>query len=99
MIVNVTAEFNKDISRLRDKKTLLAIKESLTQIETAQSLFEMASVKKLYKARRDITGYGLATTGWDYTSTGLLLQSPAFSTEKRFIDTFRNRDINDYTAS
>ena len=50
MIVNVTAEFNKDISRLRDKKTLLAIKESLTQIETAQSLFEMASVKKLQGA-------------------------------------------------
>lgn len=50
MIVNVTVEFNKDISRLRDKKTLLAIKESLTQIETAQSLFEMASVKKLQGA-------------------------------------------------
>ncbi|HTA27821.1 MAG TPA: type II toxin-antitoxin system RelE/ParE family toxin [Bacteroidia bacterium] len=47
MRVEVTRQFNKDISKLRDKKLLLALKAALQQIETATTLTEIHNLKKM----------------------------------------------------
>jgi hypothetical protein len=46
MRVEVTRPFNKDISKLRDKKLLLALKSALQQIESAKTLTEIPNLKK-----------------------------------------------------
>jgi len=47
MIVEVTSDFNKDILKLKDRKLLLAIKETLQRLEAAQTLTELSNLKKL----------------------------------------------------
>ena len=47
MRIEVSSNFNKDISKLRDKKLILAVKVALQQIEQAHSLAEVPNVKKL----------------------------------------------------
>lgn len=47
MFVEVAASFNKDISKLRDKKLLIAIRSALQQIESAANLSEIYHLKKL----------------------------------------------------
>jgi mRNA interferase RelE/StbE len=47
MRVEVTRQFNKDISKLKDKKLLLAIKSALQQIESAGTLAEIHNLKKM----------------------------------------------------
>jgi hypothetical protein len=46
MRVEVTRPFNKDISKLRNKKLLLALRSSLQQIESAKTLAEIPNLKK-----------------------------------------------------
>jgi mRNA interferase RelE/StbE len=47
MRVEVTRQFNKDISKLRDKKLLLSIKSVLQQIESAKTSTEIPNLKKM----------------------------------------------------
>lgn len=47
MNVKVTEAFNKDISKLRNKKIILAIKAVLLKIEKAGTLSEIPNVKKM----------------------------------------------------
>jgi mRNA interferase RelE/StbE len=47
MLIEVTSSFNKDISKLRDKKLLLAIKSALQHIESSHSLTEIPHLKKM----------------------------------------------------
>ena len=47
MHIEVTSNFNKDISKLRDKKLILAVKAALQELEHANNLTEVANVKKL----------------------------------------------------
>jgi mRNA interferase RelE/StbE len=47
MLVEVTSSFNKDISKLRDKKLLIAIKATLQNIESAKDLAGILHLKKL----------------------------------------------------
>ena len=47
MQVEVTSSFNKDISKLRDKKLLLAIKTTLQHIESSDNLSDIPHLKKL----------------------------------------------------
>ena len=47
MLVEVASSFNKDISKLKDKKLLLAIKSALQLIESSSSLTEIPHLKKL----------------------------------------------------
>jgi len=47
MTVEVTSDFNKDISKLHDKKLLLAVKTALQKIESAQSIADLPNLKKL----------------------------------------------------
>jgi len=50
MLVEVTANFNKDISKLRDRKLLIAIKAALQHIESASTLEEIPHLKKMQGA-------------------------------------------------
>jgi mRNA interferase RelE/StbE len=47
MRVEVTRPFNKDISKLRDKKLLLSLRSALQQIESAKSLSDIHNLKKM----------------------------------------------------
>ena len=47
MLVVVASSFNKDISKLQDKKLLLAIREALQLIESSSSLNDIPHLKKL----------------------------------------------------
>lgn len=47
MIVQVTEQFNKDISKLRDKKLILSVKKNLQKIESVNNLSEISQIKKL----------------------------------------------------
>ena len=47
MLIEVTSNFNKDISKLQDKKLLLAIKTALQHIEHAHTLSEIPHLKKI----------------------------------------------------
>ncbi|WP_425575665.1 type II toxin-antitoxin system RelE family toxin [Nemorincola caseinilytica] len=47
MLIEVTSSFNKDISKLRDRKLILAVKTALQQLESASSLAELSNLKKL----------------------------------------------------
>jgi len=46
MLVEVTADFNKDISKLRDKKLLLAVKAALQRIEAAHDMSDVPNLIK-----------------------------------------------------
>jgi putative component of toxin-antitoxin plasmid stabilization module len=46
MVVAVTADFNKYISKLRDKKLLLAVKTALQRIESAHQLTRCTQFEK-----------------------------------------------------
>lgn len=50
MRAEVTAKFNKDISKLRDKKLLQSVKDVLIQIEEARTLFDIPNLKKIQGA-------------------------------------------------
>jgi mRNA interferase RelE/StbE len=52
MHVEVTHQFNKDISKLRDKKLLLAIKAALQSIESAGKLSDIPNLKKMEGSAR-----------------------------------------------
>jgi mRNA interferase RelE/StbE len=43
----LTADFNKDISKLHDKKLLLAVKTALQRIEAAHDLSDVPNLKKM----------------------------------------------------
>lgn len=47
MDIEVTSSFNKDISKLKDKKLLLAIKMALQLIEKSKSISQISNLKKL----------------------------------------------------
>jgi len=47
MITKVTAHFNKDISKLRDRKLILSVQKALKKIESARSLSEISQIKKM----------------------------------------------------
>ncbi len=47
MRIEVTKQFNKDISKLRDKKLLLSVKSVLQTIESAKTLSEVNNLKKM----------------------------------------------------
>jgi hypothetical protein len=47
MLVEVASSFNKDISKLQDKKLLAGIKAALQLIESSSSLTEIPHLKKL----------------------------------------------------
>ena len=47
MIVVATKSFNKDISKIRDKKTAKSIESVIRKIEQAQSITEITNVKKM----------------------------------------------------
>ena len=47
MIIEVASSFNKDISKLKDKKIILAVKMVLQHIESASSLSDIPHLKKL----------------------------------------------------
>jgi len=47
MRAEVTSKFNKDISKLRDKKVLLSVKSALQSIESAKTLSELPNLKKM----------------------------------------------------
>ena len=47
MLVFTTTSFNKDISKIRDKKIALRIEQAIKNLEQASSVTEITSVKKL----------------------------------------------------
>ncbi|MHB8258911.1 MAG: type II toxin-antitoxin system RelE family toxin [Bacteroidia bacterium] len=47
MIVVATKSFNKDISKIRDKKIVKSLEESIHKIEQANSITEITNVKKM----------------------------------------------------
>lgn len=47
MVVVVTNYFNKDISKLRDKKLIANLKSVLQKIETAKTFSELTNLKKM----------------------------------------------------
>lgn len=47
MVVVVTNYFNKDISKLRDKKLISNLKSVLQKIETAKTFSEITNLKKM----------------------------------------------------
>lgn len=47
MRIEVTRQFNKDISKLRDKKLLIAVKSALQHIESADTLSQIPNLKKM----------------------------------------------------
>ncbi|MEO5642458.1 MAG: plasmid stabilization protein [Bacteroidia bacterium] len=47
MIVIAAKSFNKDISKIRDKKVAVKIEEIIIQLEKAKSIAELPNVKKM----------------------------------------------------
>jgi mRNA interferase RelE/StbE len=47
MRVEVTRQFNKDISKLRDKKLLIGVRAALQHIESANTLAQIPNLKKM----------------------------------------------------
>jgi len=52
MVLKVTEQFNRDISKLRDRKLIVAVKKALQKIEAARALPEIAQVKKMEGSSR-----------------------------------------------
>lgn len=52
MIVKVTPHFNKDLSKLSDKKLIQSIKTILQKLEMANSLTEIPALKKMEGATK-----------------------------------------------
>ena len=47
MRIEVTEQFNRDISKLKDKKLAASVKKALRKIESASSLSAIAQLKKI----------------------------------------------------
>ena len=47
MRAEVTSKFNKDISKLHDRKLILSVKSALQHIESAKTLSEIPNLKKM----------------------------------------------------
>lgn len=47
MIITATKSFNKDISRLRDKKIARKVEEIISHLEKAKTITEISNVKKM----------------------------------------------------
>ncbi len=47
MVVVVTSNFNKDISKLRDKKLIVSVKSVLQNIESAKTFAHIPNLKKM----------------------------------------------------
>lgn len=52
MVLKVTGQFNKDISKLRDRKLILSVKTALQKVESARTLTQISQVKKLEGSSR-----------------------------------------------
>jgi mRNA interferase RelE/StbE len=51
MNIEVTEQFNKDISKLKDKKLIGSVKKALQKIESASSLTAIPQLKKIEGSR------------------------------------------------
>lgn len=47
MKIKIDKSFEKDISKINDKNTLLKVKDFILKIENAKSINEFANIKKL----------------------------------------------------
>ena len=47
MVTKVTAHFNKDISKLRDRKLILSVRKALQKLEAVRSLSEIPNLKRM----------------------------------------------------
>jgi len=47
MVVYTTAPFNKDLSKIKDKKLVVKIEQLIRKMETIKTVAELAGIKKL----------------------------------------------------